>query len=190
MKKLISALAIAALMFTGTAFAKGSFGGSRGGSSFSSGRSSSFGGSRSGSTAPSAPSKGSSFGGSRSTSQPAQIVRKSSPSSGTTTSSNSPTTVNHYYGGGGYGGYGYGYGNGGFVSGFMWGQMFNRPQVVYVNGQQYVQGDNGQPMLDERGQPVVYESHPVATAFAALLWILIIIGLGYFFYYLYRRING
>jgi hypothetical protein len=187
MKKLISALAIAALMFTGSAFAKGSFGGSRGGgSSFSSGsRSSSFGGSRSGSTT-SAPSKSSSFGGSRSTGQPAKIVRPTN-SQNSTTSSGSTTTVNHNYYGGGYGGYGYG--NGGFVSGFMWGQMFNRPQVVYVNGQQYVQGANGQPMLDEQGQPVVYESHPIATAIAALIWILIIIGLGYFFYYLYRRIN-
>jgi hypothetical protein len=197
MKKLLLLLTIVA--FASITDARGgSFGGSRssgssssrssgssfGGSRSSGSGSSSFGGSRS---APSAPSKssGSTFGGSRGSSKPAPIVRKSSPPS---SSSGSTTHVvnHHYYGGSPYYGYhpyyGYGY-SGGFFHGFMWGQFFNRPQVIYVGGQQYVAGPNGQPMVGDDGQPMQYESHPFLTFLGILTWLLVI---GLFIYLIYR----
>lgn len=178
MNKFLSLLTVTVLMLVSLT-AEAGFGGSRGGGSFGGSRSSSFGGSRSYS-APSrsysAPSRssGSSFGGSRSTTN-APIVRNNSGSSSSSSGSSSTTHVYNNYGGG-YGGYGGGYyGGNGFIHGYMWGQFFNRPQVIYVGGNQYVQGPNGQPMLDGNGQPVVYESPSAfGTAFAIIIWLCLI----------------
>lgn len=193
MNKFIVILSVLAITFSSSfSLAKGSFGGSRGsGSSFGGSRSSgsSFGGSRSSGGSSTSKSSGSSFGGSRST-KSAPIVRPtqtSSPSSG-------PTSTTHVYSnystyGGGYYGSPY-YGGGSFIHGYMWGQFFSRPQVIYMNGNSYVQGANGQPMIDSAGQPIVYEKPSAfGTAFAILVWLVII---GLFIascVYLYRRFN-
>lgn len=185
MNKLLVVLTIAALSFASLdTLAKGSFGGSRSSSSVS--RSSSFGGSRSSSR----PSSGSSFGGSRSRAAAPIVRRPSNPST------SSGTVVQHNYYGGGGGGYGYGgyygspYYGGGFFHGFMWGQFFNRPQVIYVNGNSYIQGQNGQPLLDAQGQPVEYSSNPLLSVLAFFVWLLIIGGVFYVGLLAYRSYNA
>jgi hypothetical protein len=72
----------------------------------------------------------------------------------------------------------------------MWGQFFNRPQVIYVGGNSYVDGGNGQPMLDAQGQPIVYQSNPLMTALAALVWLTILGGLCYLTYRIYRSFEN
>ena len=202
MNKLLTLIAVAAIALVGPdSFARGSFGGSRSsGSSFGGSRSSSssFGGSRSGSTSRSAGSSsvsrssGSSFGGSRA-SRNAPIVRNNSGSNGSSRYGGNTTIVNNHYGYGG--GYGYGgyygspYYGGGFFHGFMWGQFFNRPTVIVYGGQQVVAGPTGAPMLDENGQPVIYESHPFLTFLAVLTWVIILFALGFITLNVYRRYN-
>lgn len=162
-----------------------SFGGSRS-SSFGGSRSSSFGGSRSAPSRPSysPPSKSSSFGGSRSTAQPAPIVRPSQNSYGTNRGYSTGTVTNNYhsYGGGSYGG------GSGFYHGMMLGYLWNRPQTVYVGGQNVVVGSNGQPLY-ENGQPVVYENtHPFLT-FLGTLVMLSVLGLLIYALYSYFKRN-
>lgn len=72
----------------------------------------------------------------------------------------------------------------------MWGQFFSRPQVVYVGGDRYIAGTNGQPMLDATGQPVPYQTNPAMTALAVLIWILILSLIVYICYKTYQFING
>jgi len=165
-----------------------SFGGSRSSSSsFGGSRSSSFGGSRSAPSTPSktysTPTKSSSFGGNRSTSNPAPIVRPNRPSTTQTGTSGGTVTHNYYGGNGGY----YGGGNG-FYHGMMLGYLWNRPQTVYIGGQNVVVGSNGQPMYDENGQPVIYEnSHPFLTFLGTLMMLAIIGCLIYLTYKFFTR---
>lgn len=65
----------------------------------------------------------------------------------------------------------------------MLGYLWNRPQTVYIGGQNVVVGSNGQPMY-ENGVPVVYEN---SSPFLTFLGTLMMLGLlGVVIYYTYR----